>query len=153
MRLTSSLARNQSNQSSIHEMEMKHMKHSKNEHKKNNRRMSMQKMCVSCMRYWLGITWRSGKWFPFGCAGKTCKCKSTAACKHEGNCWMHSRCLNVYYENSDAGDKAMSTWAKKHFFYQKHMSDVKKVGWDKELQQDVVLPSNSKKFLEKLFKK
>ena len=33
------------------------------------------------------------------------------------------------------------------------MLDVKKVGWDKELQQDVVLPSNSKKFLKKVIQK
>ena len=33
------------------------------------------------------------------------------------------------------------------------MQDVKKVEWDKELQQNVVLPSNSKKFLKKVFKK
>ena len=31
----------------------------------------------------------------------------------------------------------------------KNMPDVKKVGWNKELQQDVVLPSNSKKILKK----
>ena len=33
------------------------------------------------------------------------------------------------------------------------MADVKKVGWDKELQQDVVLPSNSKKILKKVIQK
>ena len=39
------------------------------------------------------------------------------------------------------------TWAKK-YFCQKHMPDVKKVGWDEKVQQDVVLPSSSKKFLK-----
>ena len=34
-----------------------------------------------------------------------------------------------------------------------NMPDVKKVGWDKELQQDVVLPSNSKKFIKKVIQK
>ena len=63
--------------------------------------------------------------------------------------WVYNRCLNIYYQSSDAGEK---TWAKKHFC-QKHMPDVKKVGWDKELQQDVVLPSNSKKSLKKSYSK
>ena len=34
-----------------------------------------------------------------------------------------------------------------------NMPDVKKVGWDKELQQDVVLPSNSKKIIKKVIQK
>ena len=105
-----------------------------------------------------GIAWESledpeSDSFWIGCAGKTCKCKSTAVCKHECDWWVHNRCVNIYYENSDAGEKAMSTCAKQHFFCQKHLPDVKKVGWDKELQQDVVLPSNSNKFFKKVIQK
>ena len=33
------------------------------------------------------------------------------------------------------------------------MPDVKKIGCDKELQQNVVLPSNSKEFLKKVIQK
>ena len=33
------------------------------------------------------------------------------------------------------------------------MPDVKKIGCDKELKQDVMLPYNSKKFLEKVIQK
>ena len=109
--------------------------------------------CVPHMWYCLGITWRPGSdLFWIGCAWKTCKCKPATACKHECDWWVHNRCAHIYYENSDAGQRAMSTWPKKHFFCHKHMPDVQKVGWDKELQQDVALPSNSKKFLKKVIK-
>ena len=109
-------------------------------------------MCRVC-----GIAWESPEdqesdSFWIGCAGKTCKCKPATACKHECDWWVHNRCAHIYYENSDTGERAMSTWAKKHFFCHKHMPSVQKVGWDKELQQDVVLPSNSKKFLKKFLK-
>ena len=110
--------------------------------------MSMQKMCRICSIVWESVENQESDSFWIGCGGKTCKCKSTTACcKHECDWWVHNRGVIIHYENTDAGEKAMSIWAKKHFVCQKHMPDVKKVGWDKELQQDVVLPSNSKKFL------
>ena len=84
-----------------------------------------------------GIAWESPEdqesdslWI--GCAGKTCKCKPATACKHECDWWVHNRCAHIYYENSDTGERAMSTWAKKHFFCHKHMPDVQKVGWVKK---------------------
>ena len=78
-----------------------------------------------------GITWESlehqeSDSFWIGCTGKTCKCKSTAACKHECDWWVHKRCVNIYYKNSHAREKTMTTWAKKHFSCQKLMLDVKK---------------------------
>ena len=114
--------------------------------------VNSENVCRVC-----GIAWESPEdqesdWFWIGCAGKTCKCKPATACKHECDWWVHNRFAHIYYENSDAGETAMSTWAKKHFFGHKHMPDVQKIGWDKELQQDVVLPSNSKKFLKKVIK-
>ena len=84
-----------------------------------------------------GIAWESPEdqesdSFWIGCAGKTCKCKPATACKHECDWWVHNRCAHIYYENSDTGERAMSTWAKKHFFCHKHMPDVQKVGWVKK---------------------
>ena len=114
--------------------------------------LNSENVCRIC-----GIAWESPEdqesdSFWIGCAGKTCKCKPTTACKHECDWWVHNRCAHIYYENSNAAERAVSTWAKKHFFCHKHMPDVQKVGCDKELQQDVVLPSNSKKFLKKVIK-
>ena len=108
--------------------------------------------CRKCVVYavLLGNQLKIRKVIPFGMGveEKTHKCKSSTACwKHECDWWVHNRCVIIHYENTDAGEKAMSIWAKMHFVCQKHMPDVKKVGWDKELQQDVVLPSNPKKFL------
>ena len=42
--------------------------------------------------------------------------------KHECDWWVHSRCVTIYYENSEAREK---TWAKKHFC-QKHNARCEK---------------------------
>ena len=115
--------------------------------------VNAENVCRVCRIAWESLEDQERDSFWIGCAGKTCKCKPSTACKHECDWWVHSRCAHIYYENSDAGERAMSTWAKKRFLCQKHMADVKKVGWDKELQQDVVLPFNSKKIFKKVIQK
>ena len=51
-----------------------------------------------------------------------------------------------------AGERNLDNWAKKYFFYPKHMPDATKVGWDKEHQKEVTV-SSSKKSSKSFFKK
>ena len=37
------------------------------------------------------------------CMGKVRKCKKK--CNHQCNRWVHNRCANIYYENTDAGER------------------------------------------------
>ena len=115
--------------------------------------VSSENVCCVCGIAWESLEDQKNDSFWIGCAGKTYKCKPVTACKHKCDWWVYNRCAHICYENSDVGERAMPTWAKKHFFCHKHMPDVKKVGWDKELQQDVVLPSNSKKIIKKVIQK
>ena len=126
------------------------MKPPKNENKKKNRRkMSMEKICVVYAVLPGNSLVEDRKVIPYGLRAQEKPANARVLRSVDCDWWVHNRCLNIYYESSDAGEK---TWAKKDFC-QKHMPDMKKVGWDKELQQDVVLPSNSKKFLKKVIQK
>ena len=57
------------------------------------------------------------------CAGRTCRCKSTASCKHECNWWVHNRRVNITMKTLTPQEKPgqRSTSAK-------NMPDVRKVG-------------------------
>ena len=81
-------------------------------------------MCRVWVIAWESLEDQESDSFWIASAKKTCKCRSTAACKYDCDWWVLNRCVNIYYENSDAGEK---TWAKKHFS-QEHMPDVKNVG-------------------------
>ena len=81
-------------------------------------------MCRVWVIAWESLEDQESDSFWIACAKKTCKCRSTAACKYDCDWWVLNRCVNIYYDNSDAGEK---TWAKK-LFSQEHMPDVKNVG-------------------------
>ena len=126
------------------------MKHPKNENKKKNKRkMSMEKICVVYAVLPGNHLLKIRKVIPYGLRAQEKPANARALWSVDCDWWVHNRCLNIYYESSGAGEK---TLAKKHFC-QKHMPDVKKIGCDKELQQNVVLPSNSKEFLKKVIQK
>ena len=84
------------------------MKPPKNEIKKKTTGECKCRKCVSCIAWELLEDQESDPfWIEY--AGKTGKYKSTTVCKHECGWWVHNRCANIYYENSDSGERAMST--------------------------------------------
>ena len=82
--------------------------------------VSSENVCRVCGIAWESLEDQESDSFWIGWAGKTCKCKPFTACKHKCDWWVHNRCAHIYYENSDAGERAMPAWAKKHFFCHKH---------------------------------
>ena len=60
-------------------------------------------------------------------------------CGKECDWWVHARCANIHYENTDKGQRQLDVWAKDHFYWKKHMPRAVAVGWDKEKEQDVVM--------------
>ena len=111
--------------------------------------MSMEKICVVYAVLPGNHLLKIRKVIPYGLHAQEKPANARALRSVDCDWWVHNRCLNIYYKSSGAGEK---TLAKKHFC-QKHMPDVKKIGCDKELQQNVVLPSNSKEFLKKVIQK
>ena len=60
-------------------------------------------------------------------------------CPKECNWWVHARCANIHYENTDKVQRQLDMWGKDHFYCEKHMPRAIAIGWDKEKEQDVVI--------------
>ena len=45
--------------------------------------------------------------------------------------WVHIRCVNLFYPNTDEGEAALDAWAKDHFYCKNHIPDAPAIGWDK----------------------
>lgn len=65
-------------------------------------------------------------------------------CAKECNWWVHVRCVGVFYENSDRGEKQLDSWTKDHYFWRKHMSVAKPVGWDLANQCETIVAQQKK---------
>ena len=43
-------------------------------------------------------------------------------CRNKGcKWWLHSRCLCIYYENSDKGERRLESWAENHYYCRQHL--------------------------------
>ena len=115
---------------------------------KQKENVNAENMSHVCGTAWELLEEHESDSFWIVCAGKTCKCKSTAACKHECDWWVHNRCVTIYYENSEAREK---TWAKKHFC-QKQCQIWKKLDGIRSSSR-IGVPSNSKKLLKIVIQK
>ena len=67
-------------------------------------------------------------------------------CSKGCNWWVHSRSMDIHYENSDTGEKGLDRWAKDHYFYAKHMPRAEPVGWDAEKEEEILLENKWKSF-------
>ena len=107
-----------------------------------------ENICRICRIVWESKEDQESDSFWIGCAGNVCKCKKKQ--NHEYNWWIHNRCANIYYEDTDVGKRNVEGWAKK----KKHFFCKSKVAWDSDLQKDVVLRNTkSKKFLKDAIRK
>ena len=77
------------------------------------------------------------------CAHKTC------------DWWVHSRCVGIFYDNTDSGERRLEMWAGSHYYCRKHIPKVAAVGWDKEQNKEVVVKKKQqpKKSLKEAIKK
>ena len=73
------------------------------------------------------------------CGSKSCKW------------WVHSRCLGIYYENSDNGERRLGKWIESNCFCRQHFPNVAGIGWDKDKNEEVVI--KTKKSLKAAIKK
>ena len=74
-------------------------------------------------------------------------------CGKECDWWVHARCANIHYENTDKGQRQLDVWTKDHFYCKKHMPRAVAVGWDKEKEQDVVIQEPRKQRFSKRVQK
>ena len=65
--------------------------------------------------------------------------------------WVDSRCLGIYYENSDNGEWRLEKWAESHYFFRQHLPNVAAIEWDKDKYEEVVI--KTKKSLKAAIKK
>ena len=73
------------------------------------------------------------------CGSKSCKW------------WVHSRCLSIYYENSDNGEQWFEKWAESYYFCRQHPPNVAAIEWDKDKNEELVI--KTKKSLKAAIKK
>ena len=82
-----------------------------------------ENICRICRIVWESKEDQESDSFWIGCAGNVCKCKKKQ--NHEYNWWIHNRCANIYYEDTDVGKRNVEGWAKK----KKHFFCKSKVAW------------------------
>ena len=109
----------------------------KKQHKIKPKPKDSENICRICRIVWESKEDQESDSFWIGCVGKGCKCKKKS--NHECNWWVHNRCGNIYYENTDAGERNLEGWAKTHFFCKSHMPASSKGVRDSDLQKDIVL--------------
>ena len=63
--------------------------------------------------------------------------------------------MEVFYENSDRGEKQLDSWAKDHYFCRKHMPVAKPVRWDPVNQHEIIVAQQKKTkvYLKKALKR
>ena len=73
-------------------------------------------------------------------------------CRSKGcKWWVHSRCLSIYYENSDNRERRLEKWAESHYYCRQHLPTVAAIGWDRDKNEEVVI--KTKKLLKAAIKK
>ena len=74
-------------------------------------------------------------------------------CAKACNWWVHTRCVGVSYKISGRWEKQLDSWAKDHYFCQKHMHVGKSVECDPVNQYEFVVAQHKKNYLKKALKR
>ena len=61
------------------------------------------------------------------CRSKSCKC------------WVHSRCLGIYYENSDNREYRLEKWTESLYYCRQNLPSVAAIGWNRNKNEEVVI--------------